>query len=135
MEYASQFLSHRNRTSKEISQKLKNKGFSPGVLESVIEYFKNNNLINDLDFAKTFAESRLKKQNLGKSRIQQDLIRYGIDRSVAENAIIKASALLPEEFSDDNERAYHSLIKRVKQVHIKDFQKLRYFSQPDRKFI
>ncbi|MCM8800660.1 MAG: recombination regulator RecX [Candidatus Omnitrophica bacterium] len=85
-DYAFLLLRFRPRTEKEISQRLKKKGFSEEVIEKILVFLRKNNFINDASFAQAWIESRLKKP-LGINRIKQELILKGIDKAIIDSKI------------------------------------------------
>jgi len=48
---ALKFLSYRMRSTKEVMDKLKREGFQDFIIQDTIDYLKNYNLIDDLQFA------------------------------------------------------------------------------------
>lgn len=85
----------RQRSEREIKNYLKNLSFkrkvkekeeiSDLVVESVIDKLKRKGMINDLEFAKAWVESRLKKHGI--NRIKQELYRKGIDREIINEVV------------------------------------------------
>jgi regulatory protein len=85
----------RMRSEKEIRNYLKTLSFkrkvkgeeeiSPIVIESTIDKAINKGLINDLEFAKAWVESRSKKK--GPQIIKRELFQKGIDREIIEEVI------------------------------------------------
>jgi regulatory protein len=120
LEYAMLFLSYRPRSQREMSERLKRKGFEPEVTAAVLEDLKNLRLIDDSQFARDLAESRIKNRLQGDARVREDLIRKGIDRKLAEDAVRDLSDAEREDVPDEDERAYQALVKRRNQIHNAD---------------
>lgn len=92
-------LSFRQRSEKEIRDYFRNLNFkrkrsnadstdkeqqqiSEVVIDSLIQNLKNKGLLNDLEFAKLWVDSRLKSKNLGQRALQVELYKKGIDREI-----------------------------------------------------
>ena len=123
-EYSYLLLSYRTRSENEMIERLKRKKFSQGTITAVINAFKNSNLINDKDFAKNIAEDKIKSKMIGSERIREDMVRKGIDRQTAEDAVKNALENDSGEILDEDEKAYRALIKRRKQISETDFRTL-----------
>jgi len=78
------FLSYRQRSEKEVRDKLKGKKISESNIENVINKLKELKYINDEQFAKMFLESKLFNKPQGKRLIQMKLAGKGIDKEVIE---------------------------------------------------
>lgn len=88
-------LGRRQRSEKEIKDYLKNLSFkrkvsgkgeiSEVVVDSLIEKLKQKGLVNDLEFAKAWVESRSKKK--GSVALKSELFQKGIDREIVEEVI------------------------------------------------
>jgi regulatory protein len=95
MERIYALLNIRERSEREIRDYLKRLNFkrklkdgdqiSVVAIENLIEKLKKRNLLNDLEFARVWIESRSKK--LGINRIKQELYQKGIDRETIEEVI------------------------------------------------
>ena len=57
---AYRFLSYRQRSKKELIDKLKEKKFSDNTIEDVVHGLEEYNYINDADFAFNWAEGRMR---------------------------------------------------------------------------
>lgn len=95
MERIYRLFNIRQRSEKEIWDYLKNLSFkrkikgadeiSLIICTTIVEQLKKKGLINDLEFAKLWVESRSKKY--GVNRIKQELVQKGIDREIVEEVI------------------------------------------------
>lgn len=129
-EAAYKFLSYRQRSKKEVADKLKKNGFSDEVIEEAVNSLENYNYINDSDLAFNLAEDKIRKKPIGpallrseliKKRIPKDIVdktlkeiynKYG-ERSLAMDALnsrIKITGGLRE--ADKKRRLYNYLIQR-----------------------
>lgn len=99
---ASELLSRRDHSERELLLKLRQKGFSNGA-EEAVEKLKSYGYVDDSRFAFSFANELKELKHFGKRRIEQELFKKGIERSVI------AEVLSSFEF-DENELA--ALIER-----------------------
>ena len=90
-ESALRLIAVKDRTEKEIRDRLLEKGYNADEIESEIQFLKEYNYINDLRYCEHFANDCVNLKKWGKARIKAELIRKGIDREMAENAAEEAS--------------------------------------------
>ena len=81
------FLAYRARTAKEVHDRLISKGFCPDVAESVVERFTELGYINDSNFARQYANGRVRNKGYGPRRIQQELRRKGVASQHIQEAL------------------------------------------------
>ena len=79
-----QLLKIRQRSEKEIREKLKTKKFAKSVIEEVIAYLKRLELVDDRQFANKWISYRLRKP-YGKHRIKFELKEKGIAETIIED--------------------------------------------------
>lgn len=94
--YAFNLLKFRPRSEYELCQRLKQKKFSAPIIESILTFLKEKDLVNDETFARMWVESRVKKP-LGSRRLKQELIAKGIKREL----IIKVLEELSAKYNED----------------------------------
>ena len=94
MERIYRLFNIRQRSEKEVrdyfrklSFKRKEKGekISSFIVDTVVQLLKRKGMINDLEFAKAWVESRKKKK--GPRVLKQELFQKGIDREIIEEVI------------------------------------------------
>ena len=85
--YTYNLLRIRSRSEKEVDNRLREKGFSDKVVRETIAFFKKNRLIDDLEFAKAWVDSRLKTSPRGKITLRQELAGKGVSPRVIEQAL------------------------------------------------
>lgn len=90
---AIRFISHRPRSAKELSLKLKEKGYESDCIEHAIERMRQLNYVNDQVFAVHVTEQRVYSQNKGRRLVQQELAQKGVPKE----DIIEALGKLDEE--------------------------------------
>jgi regulatory protein len=84
--YAFLLLKFRLRSEKELIWRLKRKKFDAATIKKVLEFLKEKDFINDKDFAKSWAESRLKRV-WGLKKIKEELKLKGIAQDTIDNQI------------------------------------------------
>lgn len=82
-EKALSLLKYRNRTRKELEDKLIQAGYPDTIVDSVLKFMEEYGFINDIMFVRSYIEIQGKK----KSRMQliQDLGRKGISKEMFQN--------------------------------------------------
>lgn len=87
-DYAYSLLSHRMYTKKEIINKLKRKGFTEDVLNSVITAIEHYGYIDDKRFAEEWIRSRRHKE--GSLSLRYGLLSRGIEREIVDEALAQS---------------------------------------------
>ena len=80
-------LSYRARSAKELSERLKRKGFSEQVINKVVSRLKEIDYINDLKFAYLFVEDRIKHNPKGRILLKIELKRKGLEEEVVDKVL------------------------------------------------
>jgi regulatory protein len=84
---AIRFLEIRLHGRAELKKKLMRKEWGEAVIDQVIENLQRLEYIDDLKFAKVKAASAAKHKHHGRRRAFMELMRSGVDRDVAEQAL------------------------------------------------
>lgn len=79
---ADRFLKVRSRSVLEVRQKLASKGFSKAVTDSAIGELIECGLLDDREFARNWAESRVLSKKSGMKKIANELAQKGITRDI-----------------------------------------------------
>ncbi len=74
---ALRYLAGRSHSSKELENKLLNKGFEKSVILKVLDELKERNYLNDNDFLKMFIKDRLNFSKKGRNVIIRELLIKG----------------------------------------------------------
>lgn len=95
--YAYRLLSYRQRSIREIADRLKKKRFSPKVIKKTVGYLTELDYLNDENFARAWVQTKLQAQPLGWS-----LLRYQLrQKGVAEEIIEKVLGAFAERYNED----------------------------------
>lgn len=94
IERLDKFFSFRARSEKEVRDyfRVKNYGknreqISDSLIDSVIQKLKKQNILNDLEFAKAWVESRRRSKKKGKIALKNELFQKGIDKEIIEEVL------------------------------------------------
>ena len=132
-EAALSLLSYRARSEKEISQKLKKKGYDQKSIKEVITDLKRVNLLDDYEFACLWIKDRLTNRPRGVALLRQELKSKGIEKETLEKAL---DELYPEESESKvaselirkRQKRYQGLDKKLARKKMSDFLLRRGFS-------
>ncbi len=114
--YALMLLDYRERSLREIKMRMRQKGYEEKLIEKVVKYLKDRNLINDKRFTRLWAENRIKK-GYGSWRIQSELEQKGVNREMADE-------ILKDLYSGINEVQIALDLVRKKRGVLKESQRL-----------
>lgn len=117
------YLSFRQRSTKEMHTYLKTKGFSEDEIIRAIDYLTERQYLDDSLFAKSFLLDKTNLNKFGRKRIEYELRLKGIDSTTIsnvieenidsdeelENCIKLASKKLPSYKNDDPIKRYRKL--------------------------
>ena len=84
---AIRFLSYRPRSKWEIEKKLYDKKYQLNIIKDTINWLKEENLINDRDFAIQWIRYQVGKKPAGRIKLRNELFKKGIDRKIIDSAI------------------------------------------------
>lgn len=80
------------------------------VIDATINYLKKKGLINDLEFTKSWVESRRRSKALGSRRLKLELFQKGISREIISQVLDSFEVKL----LDESELARQALDKKIK---------------------
>ncbi len=119
-DFALNYLSYRSRSSKEVFDRLRRKGYSDEVAQSVVEYLTERRYLDDRAFAVEWAGFSAYHKLSGRILLSQELRLKGISADIIEDVI-------RETYSPDGrekELALQLVHKRIRRSHKKDRDKL-----------
>ena len=94
---AFRLLTLRAHSEKELREKLRERGFSEGVIVGVVEKCRELGYLNDWEFARQRARELAVNRLLGDRRIVLDLREKGIPEALSRRAIEEVRAEIGEE--------------------------------------
>ncbi len=81
------YISYRPRSTKEIVDHLRKKGFAVELAKKVTQHLQKKNLVNDAEFAGMFVRDRLKRKPIGTAMLRQQLMTKGIPPHIIERVL------------------------------------------------
>ena len=88
--YVYRILARRMYTSKEIRDKLVERGYVDEIIRDVISTMERYGYVNDETYAEEWIRSRMRAKPKGKIALRQELAQKGVDKSIIENALDEA---------------------------------------------
>jgi len=95
-EKALALLAVRARSRRELTDRLKRSGHEPGAVEAVIANLEVSGLVDDVAFARAWADERVRLRPSGRRRLESELIGKGVPRDVI-------ARVLEETFTEHTE--------------------------------
>ena len=102
---ALKFLSYRQRSEKEIRDKLEDKGYEEIYVDEAVSYCKKHKYIDDRTFAESFIRDKINLNNFGSYRIKRELGVKGISDEIISDVLI-------EDKESEYERAFEIAKKK-----------------------
>jgi len=90
------FLSRRPHGTKELGQKLLDKGFEPDTVGEVIEKLLNNRFLDDYDVAYRWAQSRVRDRLWGSAKVYNFLKEKGIPEGIIKRVQLEVWEVFSE---------------------------------------
>lgn len=84
---ALELLEMRDRSVKEIRQRLHRRGCNPAAIDTVVGDLEALRLLDDRAFVRRWVESRRSRRPEGAPKISRDLVRRGIDPALIEEVL------------------------------------------------
>jgi regulatory protein len=93
--YAFLLLKYRQRSEKEISERLRKKKYPEEIIKETLDFLREKKFIDDAVFARVWIRERLARA-IGPRRLFQELKLKGIDKQVIENNLGEAKEYYSE---------------------------------------
>ena len=84
---ALRLLALRPRSVREVSDRLRLRGFAPEAIDAAVEKLEGWRYVDDADFARFWVENRERHKPRGRRLLEQELRRKGVDREIVREAI------------------------------------------------
>jgi regulatory protein len=95
-ESALRLLSVRARSRGELLDRLRRKGVAGNLAVEVVDTLEGVGLVDDREFAKLWAEERMRLRPVGPRRLVHELLEKGVARAVIDEVVADAFAREPE---------------------------------------
>lgn len=119
--YTVKLLSYRQRSEKEIRDKLIEKEYMDHQIEYAINYCKDRNYINDYEFASAFTRDKINLNKYGPIKIKYDLLNKGVSEEIV-NSVLDEN--LDNEYNQALEVAKKQVQRYKKDDKYKKYRKL-----------
>lgn len=96
-DYGFLLLSYRDRSEYELKKRLYEKEFHSGVVREVLEYFKQEKLVDDRTFVRKWIENTLDTRPMGRMRVTHELKKKMIRGDIIEEAVQDLCTMETEE--------------------------------------
>lgn len=106
--YAFDLLIRRSYSAKELSDKMKAKGFTPEAINRTLELLEKLGYVKDEKFAKEWVENRIMNKPKGKIVLEHELLAKGIDKDTVDRVLAEI------DDSEEKEMAFQLAQKRLK---------------------
>jgi len=113
---AMNLLLYKDRTVRELQDRLSEAGFSGEAIGAAMEYVSSFGYLNDRRYAENYVYSMREKKS--RAVIVRELMEKGVEESLIEEAVSN----LPD---DESERVYELLVRKAGQPHKMDEKELR----------
>lgn len=120
LDYALRLLNLRPRSEKELSDKLKTKGYSLSAAGEIISRLKKIGLVNDRNFAQAWVSERMRLNPSGIVKLRFELKQKGINSVITEEILSD-----PQNKRDFRETAREIARKKLNSIKIEDKQKIQ----------
>lgn len=84
---ALRFLAYRPRSTREVTDRLRQRGYSDQAIDAAIEKLRGWRYLDDQEFARFWVENRLENRPAGSRRLRQELRLKGVDGKLVDQAI------------------------------------------------
>lgn len=112
------YLARRDHSEKELSDKLRRKGFREPIIIGLIEDLKQSQLINDGTFSRQFARNKIIQKSIGRRELAFSLKQKGISKDILE-------ATLEEVYSEFDEKELALRLANQKLKTIKNIEPIK----------
>jgi regulatory protein len=86
-EHALHLLSYRDRSCREVRDRLQEKGYDAEIIDRVVQALKRSHLLDDERFALEWGRNRLMKNPMGAKLLSQELWKKGIPQGTIDRTI------------------------------------------------
>ncbi|MCL4491410.1 MAG: recombination regulator RecX [Nitrospirae bacterium] len=109
LKYAFKLLGYRDRSRKELYDRLVRKGFSQGVAEETVSYLEDRGFVDDAKLAEGLKRDAVERRHFGKRGVKACLVKRGISGDTAD-----AVAGAEEEYTGTAQRLVEKRLRLLK---------------------
>jgi regulatory protein len=129
--YLLKLFKHRPRSRYEILSRLRQKGFSPSVIETTLQKAESSGLMNDARFAKLWIEDRVARKPRSRRALQRELQAKRVDSEHIEKALARVELdeeALAKQLIDERLTRLRSVDHETRRRRLVGFLRRRGFS-------
>ncbi len=119
---ALRLLGNRIHSRKELTLKLKQKGFKPAQIEGTLKYLEEQGYLDDEEFAVQLVKTRKERNPKGSVFVRRELLQKGVDEDIVEKVIAEHYPLCDEI----------EIARRVVAKKIKGFRNLSFWEKQNK---
>ncbi len=116
LDAAYRFLAHRTRSEAEVRTRLSRGKIAPDLMEQVVAKLKQQRFLDDVEFARQWAERRAVRSPRSRAVVRWELRTKGVEAGIIEETV---------ESLDDEEAAYTAGLRRASRLTTQDYQEFR----------
>jgi regulatory protein len=90
-------IKYRMRSRNELKTRLLQKGFSNSVVLKALDWFEELKFIDDVEFAKCFANEKVRNKKIGAIALKADFFPHYLNADLVESVISDVYKIMPEE--------------------------------------
>lgn len=87
LDYAYRLLGYRARSVREMESRLEKRGYGRATIKKVIDRLKSLDYLNDLKFARSWIDERMKLKPRGRALLRYELMSKGIDKGIIDSVV------------------------------------------------
>ncbi len=130
---AYRLLTIRPRSGSEIKKKLEDRGFDSDVVNAVFTNLVRFGYVNDREFARQWADARIRLRGFGRRRIEQELRGKGIGRDIIAEALAglldnETELKTAQETARKKLKTFHSVDRETRRRRLAGFLERKGFS-------
>ena len=77
---AMNYVNSRRRSRREVSQKLRDRGYSPTAITGTLSFLEEYDMLDDTAFARAWINDRLLKRSTGRKKLEMELSAKGVEK-------------------------------------------------------
>ena len=108
------FCVYQERCHQEVQKKLKDMNMIPEAQDQIIVHLLKHNFLNEERFAKVFVRGKFRIKKWGKYRLQMELKRRDIGRTIIKNAM---SEINDEDYLETLDEIARKKLSNIKEKH------------------
>lgn len=116
LDAAYRFLAHRTRSEAEVRTRLARGKIAPDLMEQVVAKLKQQRFLDDVEFARQWAERRAVQSPRSRAVVRWELRTKGVEAGVIEEVL---------ESLDDDEAAHTAGQRKASRLTSRDYQEFR----------